>query len=113
MPFINIKTTQDLPETAEPHLADELCAIAKDCLGKGESWVMCGFEGNAHLRFRDSSEAACYVEVKAYGSLSADGTNEMTARITALLAGEFGVSADRVYVAYFPVNDWGWNGGNF
>ncbi len=113
MPFIDVKTSQELPATAEDRLSSELCAIARDCLGKGEAWVMCGFEGNAHLHFRSSDAGVCYVEVKAYGTLSADGTNEMTKRITALLSSEFGVSPDRIYVSYFPTPDWGWNGSNF
>ena len=113
MPFINLKTTEEIPQEAKDRLASEFCLIAQDCLGKGEAWVMCGFEGGASLNFRGSADSVCYVEVKAYGSLSSNGTNAMTGRLTSLLSGEFGISPDRIYVSYFDTPNWGWNGGTF
>ena len=47
MPFINMKTTATLDIAKKDALSKELCIITRDCLGKGENWVMTGFEGNA------------------------------------------------------------------
>ena len=30
-----------------------------------------------------------------------------------LLSGELSIPADHIYVAYFPTDNWGWNGNNF
>ena len=46
MPFINMKTTATLDIAKKDALSKEFCIITRDCLGKGENWVMTGFEGN-------------------------------------------------------------------
>ena len=40
MPFINMKTTATLDIAKKDALSKELCIITRDCLGKGENWVM-------------------------------------------------------------------------
>ena len=67
MPFINMKTTATLDIAKKDALSKELCIITRDCLGKGENWVMTGFEGNASLCFLGSTKDIAYVEVKCYG----------------------------------------------
>lgn len=53
MPFINMKTTATLDIAKKDALSKELCIITRDCLGKGENWVMTGFEGECFsLLFR-------------------------------------------------------------
>lgn len=64
MPFINMKTTATLDIAKKDALSKELCIITRDCLGKGENWVMTGFEGNASLCFLGSTKDIAYVEVK-------------------------------------------------
>ncbi len=113
MPFINTKTTAFIGEAAKESLAKAYCKIARECLGKGEAWVMCGFEPEASISFRGEMDNAAYIEVKAYGKLSAEGTDKMTAQVTDLIEDELGIPADRCYVAYFPVEMWGWSGSNF
>lgn len=113
MPFINTKTTAFIDDATKDTLTKELCAIAQKCLGKGESWVMCGFEPEASLSFRGSVDQIAYVEVKAFGRLSSNATDAMTAEITNLLEDQLNIPPDACYVAYFPVENWGWSGSNF
>ena len=60
MPFINMKTTATLDIAKKDALSKELCIITRDCLGKGENWVMTGFEGNASLCFLGSTKDIAY-----------------------------------------------------
>ena len=59
-------------------LSKELCIITRDCIGKGENWVMTGFEGNASLCFLGSTKDIAYVEVKCYGYPTKPQMNLMT-----------------------------------
>ena len=65
MPFINTKTTVSLSKSKKDSLTAEICRITRECLGKGENWVMTGFEDNASLFFQGDSAAVAYVEVKS------------------------------------------------
>lgn len=113
MPFINTKTTAALSSSQKEALTSEICSITLDCLGKGENWVMTGYEDNASLSFQGSTTDLAYVEVKSFGKPSPGGAKQMTAKLTALISSELSIPADHVYVAYFPTDQWGWNGSNF
>lgn len=113
MPFINTKTTVSLSNAKKEALTAGIGQITRECLGKGENWIMTGFEDNASLSFQGSTTGVAYVEVKTFGTPSAAGTRQMTAKLCALLEGELSIPADHIYVAYFPTDNWGWNGSNF
>ena len=113
MPFINTKTTAALSNAQKDTLTAEISDIARECLGKGENWIMVGYEDNASLSFRKSTEDIAYVEVKTYGTPSSAGTGQMTAKLSSLFERELSISPDRIYVSYFPTDKWGWNGNNF
>lgn len=113
MPFINMKTTATLDIAKKDALSKELCIITRDCIGKGENWVMTGFEGNASLCFLGSTKDIAYVEVKCYGYPTKPQMNLMTRKVCTLLENELGIPKKRIYVAYFPTEDWGWNDSNF
>ena len=113
MPFISTKTTEALTARQKDQLSASLEQIAKRCLGKGESWVMTGYEDGCSLHFRGSSEGCAYVEVKLFGTPAPAACDAMTGEVCQLFAKELGLSPDRIYVAYYPTDQWGWNGGNF
>ena len=85
MPFINMKTTATLDIAKKDALSKELCIITRDCIGKGENWVMTGFEGNASLCFLGSTKDIAYVEVKCYGYPTKPQMNLMTRKVCTLL----------------------------
>ena len=113
MPFIQVKTTATIDDAKKEVLNAELGRITKESLGKGENWVMTGFEGNASLAFQGSTENIAYVEVKAFGAPSAAGADKMTAGVCQLMEKELGIPANRTYVSYWGTDKWGWSGGNF
>ena len=113
MPFIQVKTTEPLTAGQKEKLTRELSGITKDCLGKGENWIMLGFEDAAELSFQGSAEKIAYVEVKCYGKPAASGADAMTSRVCGLMETSLGIPANRVYVSYWGTDMWGWNGNNF
>ena len=113
MPFINVKTTVALDDAKKEVLNAELASIKKECLGKGEKWVMTSFEGNASLAFQGSTADIAYVEVKAYGEPSAAGADKMTAGVCQLMQTELQIPESRTYVSYWGTDKWGWSGSNF
>ena len=113
MPFINTKTTATLNNSQKDTLTAEITSITRECLGKGENWVMTSYEDNASLSFQGSTADIVYVEVKTYGTPSPAGASQMTAKLTSLFERELSVSPDRIYVGYYPTDKWGWNGNNF
>lgn len=112
MPFINLKTTVALDNAKKEALTGELNRITQECLGKGENWVMTGYEDLVSLSFQGSTENIVYVEVKTYGTPASSGADKMTAAVCALMEKELNIPASRVYVSYWGTNMWGWNGGN-
>ena len=112
MPFINTKTTASLSNSKKDILTAEISAITRECLGKGENWIMTGYEDNASLSFQGSTTDIAYIEVKTFGTPSPAGASQMTAKLSSLFERELSISPDRIYVAYFPTDKWGWNGNN-
>ena len=112
MPFINTKTTATLSNSKKDTLTAEITNITRECLGKGENWIMTGYEDNASLSFQKSTADIAYVEVKTFGTPSPAGASQMTAKLSALFERELSITPDRIYVAYFPTDKWGWNGSN-
>ena len=113
MPFINTKTTAALSSAKKESLSTQIINITRECLGKGENWVMTSFEDNASLSFQGSTADIAYIEVKTFGTPSAAGASQMTAKLSALLERELSISSERIYIGYFPTDKWGWNGSNF
>ena len=64
MPFINTRTTVALSDAKKETLTAEIGRITSECLGKGENWIMTGYEDNASLFFQGSAADIAYVEVR-------------------------------------------------
>ena len=114
MPYINVKTNQqiadDTAESVKAQLGQAITAIP----GKSEGWLMVGIEDNYDLWFAgEKIEKGAYVAVEIYGNASSDAYNRMTGEICTILGDELDIPADRIYVKYQGVADWGWNGHNF
>ena len=113
MPFINVKTNAEVtPEKAE-RIKSALGLAIKAIPGKSEGWLMAEIEDNRRLYFKGSDEPAAMVTVQLYGKASSNAMGVLTSNITGILLDTLGISTDRVYVSYYPTEDWGWNGSNF
>ena len=114
MPFINVKTnaavSKEKCEAIKSALGQAITALP----GKSEQWLMVGIDDNYDLWFSgEKMDKAAYVSVALYGSCASDAYDRLTGQICTLYQDVLGIPADRVYVSYHPVHDWGWNGNNF
>lgn len=114
MPFINSKVSvamsQEKKEAVKAKLGEAITLIP----GKSENWLMVGFEDSYDLYFQGNQNApTAFVEVKIYGGASAEVFSKLTGAICKIYGEELGISAERIYVKYEEVENWGWNGSNF
>ena len=109
MPFIECKTANCLTDAQKESVKSKLGeAIA--LLHKTERYLMVGFADETLYFAGRKLESGAYVSVSLFGSASAKDYERMTRAICDILTSEAGIPADKVYVTYHPVADWGWNG---
>ena len=114
MPFINIKATISVDSEMKNEITENLLKITQECLGKGENWIMINYDDPTDIYFQGSTEnPSIFVEVKLYGKPQANACQQMTKKATNFLAEKLHVSSQRIYIAYYPTNIWGWDGNNF
>lgn len=114
MPYINTKVSVSISKEKEESIKKKLGEAITLIPGKSEQWLMVSLEENCTLYFKGSAEKPiAYTEVKLYGRATKDAYRKLTARITAILQEELGISPDCVYITYTEVEHWGWNGNNF
>lgn len=112
MPFINTKTSVEISKDAEVRIKSRL-GKAVGALGKSEGYLMVNFEDKQRLYFGGSAEPAAFVEVRLFGKASRAAYAKMTEAVTEIVAEEAKVPADRIYVQYEEVPNWGLGGSNF
>lgn len=113
MPFINVKTNAEITKEKETQLKAQLGQAITAIPGKSEGWLMIGIEQGQTMYFKGTDEPCAMVNVSIYGSASASAYEDLTGRIDDILSSLLGIDKARIYTAYFPTNDWGWNGRNF
>ena len=113
MPFINIKTNENVTEEKAKAIKSKLGLAITAIPGKSEGWLMVGIEDDYKLFFRGSEEPDAMVEVSIYGKASDNALSVLTSNITGIMLDVLGISTDRIYVSYMTTDKWGWNGSNF
>lgn len=113
MPFINTRASCPITAQQELQLKTELGkAIGK--IGKPESWLMLGFEGESHLWFRGANDKPlAYIEVSLLGKATRSQYDDMTAAVTKCVSDVLGIDASGIYVKYEECGTWGYAGSNF
>ena len=113
MPFIDSKITVSVSRENRDAIKSKL-GQAISVLGKGESFLMVGFDDEYDLYFAgEKVEKGAYVAISLYGKASPDAYSKMSGEVCRILEEELQIPGDRVYVTYREVSDWGWNGRNF
>ena len=114
MPFINAKVSGKISAEKEEILKGKLGKAIELIPGKSENWLMVGFEDEYTLYFKgQKSEKIAFVEVKIFGTASQKAYDQLTDRICSIFNEELGIPADKIYVTYQEIENWGWNGNNF
>lgn len=112
MPYIEVKTTEDVSAVA-PQLKRELGAAITAIPGKSESWLMVDIEGNRQMCFQGSDAPCALFSVSIFGTAEDAAYEELTRRLCALSENYLQVPAARTYVRYREVEHWGYNNFNF
>ncbi|WP_343247097.1 phenylpyruvate tautomerase MIF-related protein [Diplocloster hominis] len=114
MPCINVKTNAEISSDQEQMVKEQLGQAITCIPGKSESWLMVTFEDQVHMYFKGKADQRmAFVEVKIYGSASAEDYDRLTGEITKILETNLGIPPSQIYVKYEEVSYWGWNGNNF
>ena len=114
MPFIGTRVNIVLDEDKRERLKNRWDQAITLLPGKSPQWLMAGFEDGVSLSFQgDHQSPAAFVEVKVFGAVDAAASDRLTAAIPQALQEECGIAANRVYIVYEEIENWGWNGHNF
>lgn len=113
MPFINVKTNAQFDKGTETELKAQLGQAITAIPGKSEGWLMIDIEQGRNMYFKGTDDPCAMVNVSIYGSASSGAYDKLTSEIDDILNGLLGIDKARIYTAYFPTSDWGWNGRNF
>ena len=113
MPYISTITNISVSKEQELQLKSGY-AKAVSVIGKGENYLMLGFQPNVSMYFAgDDKESMAFVEVKFFGTSTSDKLSRLTAEICKLLSNVLSISPTKIYVKYEEVKNWGWSGYNF
>lgn len=113
MPYINSKISTPLSKEQEIQIKEQLGKAIELLPGKSESWLMLGFEPETSLYFRgNNSQPTAFVEVSVFGSDNRSAFEKLTKEICRIYGEILGIPADRIYIKYQAVPNWGWNGSN-
>lgn len=113
MPMIDVKTTVQMSEEKKDILKTEL-GQAISVMGKPESYLMVGIEGEKILYFGGKKlDKGAFVQVNVLGTVNSAQSEKMSGRICGILEKEFGIPKNNVYITYQGYENWGWNGTNF
>lgn len=75
---------------------------------------MLGFDHKYSLYFRGVKEAkVAFVEVKIFQKADNSAYEKLTQAICNIFEEELGIPADKIYITYEEISNWGYNGGNF
>lgn len=110
MPFINTKVS--VPLTEEKRIAIKTAfGESITVMGKGESFLMVGFEENVPMYFGGEKQEECaFVEIKVFGEVNPNQANQMTMLVCQTMEMVLGIPSNKTYVTYQGISDWGWNG---
>ena len=112
MPFIRVTMGGYLEVQEKRRLEQRLTEVMEVIPGKGE-WVMISIDEGKVIYFKGSSEPSAMVEIHLFGNVNSVVYDELTERITQLIASSTSISPERVYITYQTTPYWGWNCKNF
>ncbi|MBQ7386399.1 MAG: hypothetical protein IJW04_07835 [Ruminococcus sp.] len=109
MPFINTKVTTEITKEKEEILKAEL-GKAITLIGKGEAYLMLGFEDNCRLWLGGKNDSdMAYVEVSLLGHITKENAGKLTTAICDIFQRELNIKGDKVYVKFSETDLWGYD----
>lgn len=111
MPFINIITNSEI--TDKTAMKSELGSAISAIPGKSEAWLMIAAQEKKDMWFKGSDEPCAMFDVSVFGSASASAYENLTKILCSISEKYLGVDAQRTYVKYSEIDNWGYNNFNF
>lgn len=113
MPFIDVKLSKKISDSEKDAVKTDLGRCIST-MHKPESYLMVGIDDGYSLYFAGNRLSnGAFVSVSVFGAVSASDSEKMTAKICEILHSRLNIDGGDVYVTYSPVENWGWDGGNF
>ncbi len=114
MPFINVKLTVPVSDEKKEILQGKIADHVATALGKPRQYIMTSIETEKDLWFAGKKmDNGAFIAVSTFGTPSRSGCEDLTKKFCATLAAELGTPGSQIYVAYYPLENWGWNSMNF
>lgn len=113
MPYIELKTNKKLTEAQCQSIASGFGEKISIIPGKSERWLMTSLEGDCRMTFAGSDAPCAIASVSIFGSADSETYNKLTSALCEMLSNELGIDAERIYVKYSEISEWGWNSQNF
>jgi hypothetical protein len=112
MPFIDSKVTVKMSDEKKETIKSRL-GQSIGILGKPESFLMVGFDDEYDLYFAGQKlDKGAAVSVQLFGQINDSQSEQMTGEISKILGEELDIPADKIYITYQGVKNWGWSGRN-
>lgn len=110
MPYMHIQTNQACTDVDS--LLKKASQTVTAVSGKPESYVMIALSADTPMSMGGSTAPAALID---YHALGLPDTTALSDALCRLMADEFGIAGDRVYIAMTdsPRQNWGWNHSTF
>ena len=114
MPLLKLQISAALSDEKREDLLKALSKAVAEAIEKPEKYVMVTIK-EADIIMSGEVKAAAFADVRSIGGLNSKVNNQLSQKISSLLKGMLGISADRVYITFTDVSpcNWGWNGSTF
>ena len=113
MPFLSLKTNQNISEEGKIALKKEFGKLISILPGKSESWLMVQISDKKDMFFKGSSEPCVMIHLDIYGGANSASLEEFTSKATSYVSKVLKIDPSRIYLSYFETSKWGYNGSNF
>lgn len=112
MPFIRVNVAMPVSREQEQALVRDIGDAISLIPGMKAAYLMIQILDDSRLFFGGTGDCAL-LEVDRFGSIPAEASQKLTARLSEIVEQILGISRDRTYVKYVECPYWGCHGANF
>jgi len=114
MPLLTIQTNISIENAKQEKLVAQASALVSELLSKSEQYVMIYLQDKQVIFFAGNDKPCAMLELKSIG-LPENRTEAFSAALCKLVAGETGITPERIYIEFSnaPRHMWGWDSSTF
>ena len=110
MPYVHVVTTAELNPAKKSALLEAIAPLLSTLPGKSRENSMVHIDGDAFMAMGDPAEPCAFCEIRLYKVSPMEAKAAFTEKLTALLTVQCGVPADKVYINFLEMENWGVGG---